>query len=125
MDELVKAIGAEPIDWPLKTRCCGASLTGIMEGVGLPLSYIILHEAAKRRADVVITACPLCQFNLECYQSNINKNYQNDLRIGVIYFSQLLGLALGISPKELGMNRLFVKPENVYKAVKGGETVYV
>jgi heterodisulfide reductase subunit B len=45
--------------------------------------------------------------------------------MGVIYFSQLLGLALGISPKELGMNRLFVKPENVYKAVKGGETVYV
>jgi heterodisulfide reductase subunit B len=125
MDDLVKAIGAEPVDWPLKTRCCGASLTGIVEKVGLPLSYVILNEAAKRRADVVATSCPLCQFNLECYQTNINTKYQSDLRIGVVYFSQLMGLALGISPKKLGMDRLFIKPEIVYKAVKGGETVYV
>ena len=125
MDELTKAIGATPVDWPLKTRCCGASLTGIISEVGLPLSYIILNEAVKRRADVVATSCPLCQFNLECYQTDINKKFHNDLHIGVVYFTQLLGLALGLSPKELGMQRLFVKPDNVYKVVEGGEPVYV
>lgn len=125
MDKIVKAIGAEPVDWPLKTRCCGASLTGTVEQVGLPLCHSILYEALKRRADVIITSCPLCQFNLECYQTKINKTYNQDLHIGVIYFTQLLGLALGISPKELGMNRLFVEPDSVYKSVKGGEAVYV
>lgn len=125
MDQIVKAIGAEPVDWPLKTRCCGASLTGTVGEVGIPLSYVILHEAVKRRADIVITSCPLCQFNLECYQGTMNKRFHNDLNIGVIYFTQLLGLALGLQPKELGMQRLFVQPDNVYKKVKGGEPQYV
>jgi heterodisulfide reductase subunit B len=125
MDEIVKAIGAEPVDWPLKTRCCGASLTGIIDEVGLPLAHSILYEAMRLRTDVVITACSLCQFNLECYQSTINKKYDQSIHIAVIYFSQLLGLALGISPKELGMQRLFVKPESVYKSVKGEKPVYV
>jgi len=125
MDEIVKAIGAEPVDWPLKTRCCGASLTGIIDIVGLPLSHSILYEAMRLRTDVVITACSLCQFNLECYQTTINKNYDQSIHIAVIYFSQLLGLALGISPKELGMQRLFIKPESIYKSVKGEKTVYV
>ena len=125
MDEIVKAIGAEPVDWSLKTRCCGASLTGTIEEVGLPLCHSILYEAMKLRTDVVITACSLCQFNLECYQTTINNKYDQSINIAVIYFSQLLGLALGISPKELGMQRLFVKPERVYKSVKGEKPVYV
>jgi len=125
MDEIVKAIGAEPVEWPLKTKCCGASLTGTIDIVGLPLSHSILYEAMKLRADVIITACSLCQFNLECYQNTINKKYDQSIHIAVIYFSQLLGLALGISPKELGMQRLFVKPESVYKSVKGAKPVYV
>jgi heterodisulfide reductase subunit B2 len=125
MDNLVKALGAEPVDWPLKTRCCGGSLTGTVPEVGLPLSYVILKEAAKSGADVIVTACPLCQFNLECYQNVINKKYKENLNLPVIYFSQLMGLALGISQKELGIQRLFIKPEKVCKAVKGGAPVYV
>jgi len=125
MDEIVKAIGAEPVNWALKTRCCGASLTGTIKEVGLPLCHSILYEAMKLRTDVVSTACSLCQFNLECYQTTINKNYDQSIHIAVMYFSQLLGLALGISPKELGMQRLFVKPENVYKTMKGEKPVYV
>jgi heterodisulfide reductase subunit B len=125
MDNLVKALGAEPVDWPLKTRCCGGSLTGTVPEVGLPLSYVLLKEAAKCGADVIVTACPLCQFNLECYQNVINKKYKENLNLPVIYFSQLMGLAFGISQKELGIQRLFIKPEKVCKAVKGGVPVYV
>jgi len=125
MDEIVKATGAEPINWPLKTKCCGASLTGTIKEVGLPLCHSILYEAMKLRADVVLTACSLCQFNLECYQTTINKKYDQSIHIAVMYFSQLLGLALGISPKELGMQRLFIKPESVYKSLKGEKPVYV
>lgn len=125
MDKLMKAAGAEVVDWTMKTRCCGASLTGTIPEVALPLSYVIVHEAKKRRADAVATACPLCQFNLECYQTDMNKKFKSELKLDVLYFTQLLGMALGIEPKKLGMNRLFEEPENLYKIIEGGNRIYV
>ena len=108
MDDIITALGGEPVDWPLKTRCCGASLTGTVEQVGLRLSYILVKEAKKRGADVLATSCPLCQFNLECYQDRMRKEYNDPIHLPVVYFSQLMGLALGSSKKALGLERLFV-----------------
>ena len=108
MDRLMETLGAESIAWPLKTRCCGGSLTGTIEEVGLRLSYFILKEAQKRGANVVATACPLCQLNLECYQDRMNRLFQDDLRMPVVYFTQLIGKAFGISDREIGLHRLFV-----------------
>lgn len=125
MDQIVRILGADPIDWPLKTRCCGGSLTGTVPEVGLPLTYVLLKEASKHGADVVVTACPLCQFNLECYQNKINKKYDDNINLPVIYFSQLMGLAFDIPQKKLGLQRVFIKPEKVLKTVKGGAPVYV
>jgi heterodisulfide reductase subunit B len=108
MDDLMTALGAEVIDWPLKTRCCGGSLTGTVQDVGLRLSYLILKEAKKRGADTIATACPLCQFNLECYRNKMKDLFEEDLRLPSVYFTQLMGTAFGLSPKELGINRLFI-----------------
>lgn len=108
MDRLMRALGAETVDWPLKTRCCGGSLMGTLPEVGVPLSYILLKEALKRGADVVATACPLCQFNLECYQDKMSQQFKERLEIPVVYFTQLLGLALGVPERRLGMHRLLV-----------------
>ena len=108
MDHLMKSLGAETVNWPLKTRCCGGSLTGTVQEVGLRLSYILLKEAKKRGCDVIATACPLCQFNLECYQSKISGLYGEEVSVPVAYFTQIIGMALGISQKELGLQRLFV-----------------
>jgi len=125
MDKLMRLMGAEVVDWPLKTRCCGGSLTGTVQEVGQQLSYILLREAKRRGADVIATACPLCQFNLECYQKQIGRRFGNGASIPVAYFTQLMGLALGRSDRELGMQRLFVplgfKPP--VKEVVGGEHV--
>ncbi|MCS7197091.1 MAG: CoB--CoM heterodisulfide reductase iron-sulfur subunit B family protein [Candidatus Bipolaricaulota bacterium] len=108
MDHLMRALGAETVDWPLKTRCCGGSLMGTLPDVGVPLSYILLKEALKRGAHVVATACPLCQFNLECYQDKMSRQFQERVEIPVVYFTQLLGLALGVPERQLGMHRLLV-----------------
>ncbi len=108
MDQVMQALGAEVIDWPLKTRCCGGSLSGTIEPVGLRLSYILLKEAKKRGADTVVTACPLCQFNLECYQDKMNEMFDDRLHLPVAYFTQLMGVAFGLPEKSLGLNRLFV-----------------
>lgn len=104
MDRLLETLGADVVHYPLKTRCCGGSLTGTVPEVGLRLAYILLKEALKRGADTVCTLCPLCQFNLDAYQDKIAAKYE---RIGlpVVYFTQLMGLAFGLAPQELGLHR--------------------
>ncbi|HVP38172.1 MAG TPA: CoB--CoM heterodisulfide reductase iron-sulfur subunit B family protein [Candidatus Saccharimonadales bacterium] len=108
MDQVLRACGAETVEWPLKARCCGGTLTGTIEEVGLRLSQILLHEAKRRGAEVVATACPLCQFNLECYQDRMKKRFGEDVSIPVVYFTQLMGRAMGITDSALGLQRNLV-----------------
>jgi heterodisulfide reductase subunit B len=113
MDKLFEALGAEVINYPLKTRCCGGSIIGSMEDVGLRLNQILLQEARKRGANCLATVCPLCQFNLECYQAKINKRYGSDFSLPVLYFTQLLGLAMGLPEDQLGFNRAVVPVDSL------------
>ncbi len=124
MEKLVKALGGEPIDWPLRTRCCGGSLIGTIPTAGLRLNRAMLKDAMKRGAEVVITCCPLCQFNMECYQDEINRKYKEKINIPVAYFTQLMGVAFGLTDKELGLQRLF-KPLPRPAAQKKGEAAHV
>ncbi len=110
MDKIVNALGAEVIDWPLKTRCCSGSMTSTMPDIGTRMNYVLLKDAKERGADVILTACPLCQFNLECFQGKISRYFGTDVRIPVMYFTQLMGMAFGISKKELGLNKM-LSPE--------------
>ena len=113
MDRLMEALGAEAVDWPLKTRCCGGTFTGTIQDVGVRLNYILLKEAQKRGADVIVTNCSLCQFNLEGYQNQMHRRFKDHIKLPVAYFSQLMGLALGLSERDLGLHRNFIqfKPE--------------
>jgi heterodisulfide reductase subunit B len=113
MDEIVMTLGATAIDWGMKLRCCGGSMTSTVPDVGLRLNYLLLKEAKQKKADIIVTACPLCQFNLECLQSKVSKKYGEDLEIPVMFFTQLMGIALGLDEKELGLQRLFVKPGKI------------
>jgi heterodisulfide reductase subunit B len=107
MDKLLRAAGAEVVDYPLKTRCCGGSQKGTLPEVGLSLIHILLKEAFRREAQVVSTICPLCQFNLDAFQDEASKKY-GGISMPVVYFTQLLGLAFGFSAKELGLERNIV-----------------
>ncbi len=123
MDRLMQALGATTIEWPLKTRCCGGSLTGTVQNVGMRLSYLLLKEAKKRGAEVIVTACPLCQFNLECYQGPMSREYKEDVNLPVAYFAQLMGRAMNIADKKLGMQRTFVPPKANAAMAEGGAHV--
>jgi heterodisulfide reductase subunit B2 len=105
MDDIVKTLGAESIDWPLKTRCCSGSMTSTISEIGARMNFLLLKEAKVRGADVIITACPLCQFNLECFQGKISKKFGENVKIPVMYFTQLMGMGFGIVDKELGLQR--------------------
>jgi heterodisulfide reductase subunit B len=112
--------GNGPVDWPLKTRCCGGSLTGTVEEVGLRLAYILLREAKQRGADVVVTACPFCECNLECFQKKVRRKYPDLAALPAVFFTQLVGVAMGIPAKELGLHRLLVPLEPALARVHRG-----
>lgn len=107
MDRLLATLGAEVVHYPLKTKCCGGSLTGTLPEAGLRMTYILLKEAVRRGAEVIATICPLCQFNLDAYHDQIDRRWGRT-RIATVYFTQLMGLAFGLSPEELGLKRNFV-----------------
>ncbi|MGA1236052.1 MAG: CoB--CoM heterodisulfide reductase iron-sulfur subunit B family protein [Limisphaerales bacterium] len=107
MDRVLEALGATVVRYPLKTKCCGGSLTGTVPQAGVRMAYILLKEAIKRGADVIATVCPLCQFNLDGYHAQIAGRYE-PVRIPTLYFTQLMGVAFGLEEKELGLNRVMV-----------------
>ena len=107
MDKILAALGAEVLHYPLKTKCCGGSLTGTIPEAGLRMCYILMKEAVRRGADVIATICPLCQFNLDAYHDQIEKKW-GPARISTVYFTQLMGLAFGMDPRQLGLNRNFI-----------------
>lgn len=109
MDRLLEAAGAEIVDFQYKTACCGSGTTMVMPGLGAELVYKLTHEAERMGADVIAVACPLCQFNLEAYQQKSARKFHKTIEMPVLYFTQLLGMALGLSPRTLGLQRSIVK----------------
>ena len=110
MDRLMKTAGAEAVDWPHKTECCGASYSITDVSVVLRLTREILAMAKAAGADCIVTACPLCQLNLDMRQKDIEAQTGERFGLPVFYFTQLLGVALGLSPEALGLASLVVDP---------------
>ncbi len=108
MDRLLSATGAEPVDWPYKTECCGGAFTLVRPSSVARLSGAILKAAKEAGAHCIVTACPLCQANLEFRQGEASRLYGERLGIPVLGFTELLGYALGIDPKRLGLDRHIV-----------------
>ena len=108
MDDVVKAIGCEPIDWNYKTDCCGASLALTEQSIVDDLVTSILNDAKACGAEAVAVACPLCQVNLDGRQSEILRTQKDWQTIQVIFLSQLVGRAVGVSDKELGLKKHLV-----------------
>ena len=110
MEELLSAIGAEPIEWPFKTECCGASFSITRTDTVKRLCGEILRMAKESGAECIAVACPLCQTNLDLRQSDIEKSTGEQFGLPVFYFTQLLGKALGLSDQELGIGKLITEP---------------
>jgi heterodisulfide reductase subunit B len=110
MDLLIRALGAEAVPYPPKVRCCGGMLMTTDEKIALKLCNSLLQSAVDEQADVIATACPLCHINLEGYQKQINSRFGSKFDIPVIYFTHLVGVAIGLSEQELGLDRLLIRP---------------
>lgn len=112
IDDIMTAVGAEAVDWPFKTECCGASLGFVDFNTTLAMSKKVVEYAVKSGADMVVTACPLCQQNLDMQQSTINKKFGTKYNIPVVYFTQIMAYAMGIDAKDVGMHKNFTAYES-------------
>ena len=112
-EELLSAIGADPVEYGSKTRCCGGSLIITNREAALDMVYKLLQDAANREADVIATTCPMCNVNLELYQKQVNREFGTEFSIPIMYFTQLLGLALGIASGRLGIGKELVSMESM------------
>ena len=103
MDDLLAAAGAEIVDFPLKTACCGGAHTLSDSDTSTKLVLNILRAAEACGADVIATECPTCHSGLEMHQIRAEKRYGQKTQVKMLYFTQLLGLALGLTPRKLGI----------------------
>ncbi len=111
MDYLLRAVGAQTLDWSYKTECCGSNLSLTETELALRLSERILKNADEVGAEAIVVACPLCQANLDARQPQVSALVGRDYRLPVLYFTEVLGLALGASPKQMGIDRHIVSAE--------------
>jgi heterodisulfide reductase subunit B len=121
-EDLLGAIGAEPTDFQLKLRCCGGALIITNREAALSLVRNLLQSAVQSWAAVIATACPLCQVNLECYQKQVNSDFGTDFKVPVLYFTQLVGLALGLEPDRLGIGSELVNVMPALAAAGNGKS---
>jgi heterodisulfide reductase subunit B len=117
LDKMVTAMNGEAVDWPHKVECCGAGLSLSRSDVVTTLSGSILEMAAQSGAECIVVACPMCQANLDLMQKSIKKKTGGSYKLPIIYITQLLGICLGIEPKELGINKLVVSPKEIIDKV--------
>ncbi len=95
LDRLLEALGAEVVDYPLRTDCCGGHLSQIRPDTGLELIRRLLSAARDLDADMLVTVCPMCQMNLDLYQAEVNRRVHDDFRLPILFFTQLMALAFG------------------------------
>jgi heterodisulfide reductase subunit B len=104
MDDLLAAAGAENVDFPLKTACCGGAHTLSDSDTSTRLVLNILNAAEASGAEVIATECPTCHSGLEMHQIRAEKRLGRKTSVKIVYFTQLLGLALGLSPRQVGLH---------------------
>lgn len=108
LDDIMRALGANIVDYPMKAQCCGGHMTQISQPTAYEMLRRLYKNAADYRTDVIVTLCPMCQLNLDAYQDNVNQYFKTDYHIPTLYFTQLMGLAMGIPAEELGIGKELV-----------------
>jgi heterodisulfide reductase subunit B len=108
LDELLRTLGAEVIDFPLKTNCCGGHMTQIGPDTAFEMIRRLIAAADEYKADVIVTVCPMCQMNLDAFQGQMNGHFHTNYKMPILFFTQLMGVAFGEKAEKLGFGQEFV-----------------
>lgn len=117
LDELIKVTGSSNVEYPEKQLCCGGGILGIKEDTALTLSNKKLSYLKEKEIDGLISICPFCSVMYESNQKKIEKMFSKEYNIPVVYYTQILGLALGFLPDDIGLKQNRIKPEKLLSIV--------
>ena len=112
MDNIVKALGADAIEWSFKSECCGAALATSRPEIGSKMIFNVLKNAKDSGAECIVTACPLCLMNLDMRQAGAEKAHNEKIDMPIYYITELVALAAGVEPNAIGVNRHFVEAKS-------------
>ncbi len=121
MDNVLEALGMEVVPFSLKTECCGAAMGIPKKEVTARLTGRIIETAKNFGADVIAVACPLCHMNLDLRQEQAGAYYNTQFDMPVLYLTQLMGMAFGVSDSELMLDKLCVSPSSLYEKMSAHE----
>lgn len=110
MERLMEALGAEALNWPYKTKCCGGGIYMFHENVSFSMSADVLAHAKAVGANIVAVGCPFCQLLLDLYQDKLAAIRKTTFDLPIVFFTQLMGLAMGLDRADLGLEKLIVSP---------------
>lgn len=113
LERIIEILGAEVVDFPGKTRCCGFPILTINEKNSLTMVATHTRDAKSHGADIMVTPCPLCHLNLDGMQTKAASQEKASIDLPILHLPQLLGLAMGLETKSLGLQRNLISPESV------------
>lgn len=108
LDHVIQWLGAEIVEWSAKAHCCGGHMTQIDDAQAFELIRRILKNADDSGADLMACMCPMCQLNTDAYQARVNGHFHTKFNMPIVYFTQLVGLAMGLEPKSIGFGKELV-----------------
>lgn len=117
MERIVKACGAEALDWSHKTDCCGASLSQPRADIVHKLVGDLYDRALETGAQAILVSCQMCQANLDMFQAEIAAERGNQYNLPIIYFTELMGVAAGLPDSDIWMGRHFVDPRPILRGL--------
>jgi len=118
LEKVIKAVGGEPVAYPGRTKCCGFPIILEKEAIAVAMAGKNMQEAKEQGADFMVTPCPLCHMSLDIYQERAGQAVNAKLNLPILHLPQLIGLALGVPAKELGVSRHLVPVDSIVRKVE-------
>lgn len=113
LDQIIEALGATPVHFPMKAKCCGSSQAVAQPDIVLDCCRDILQCAVDNEADLIVTPCPMCQLNLDAYQGQVNQKHETNFNMPALFFTQLMGIAFELPAPKWALKYNIVNPEKV------------
>lgn len=118
LEKVIRTVGGEPVHYMGRTKCCGFPIIMEKEAIALAMAGTHMKEAKEEGADFMVTPCPLCHMSLDVYQERAGRVVNRQLNLPILHLPQLIGLAMGIPPKDLGLSRHLIPVDSIVRAVE-------
>ncbi len=118
LEKVIRAVGGEAVAYAGRTKCCGFPVILEKEAIAVAMAGTNMKEAKEEGAEVMVTPCPLCHMSLDIYQDRAGRAVQSKLNLPILHLPQLLGLAMGLPAKELGLARHLIPVDAIIRRVE-------